>query len=75
MKFHRHPHPEQTFSPEEHRWLAQHGDLFLFVLKTTDRWSPSVPGFSNFIPVPKDEVPVQVRRKAGQRLGAFRRNQ
>lgn len=61
------------FSPEIHEWLVRVGDQFLFPLKATDRWS-SYTKLSNFYECPKEAVPVEVRKKAGQRLGAFRRN-
>jgi len=47
---------------------------FLFPLKDTDKWTPlSGHALEYFEEVPKDTVPVEVRRKAGQRLGAYRR--
>lgn len=64
---------KDAFAPEIHEWLVRVGDKFLFPLKDTDRWS-SYTKLSNFVECPKAAVPVEVRKKAGQRLGAFRRN-
>lgn len=62
------------FAPEIHEWLVRVGDQFLFPLKDTDRWS-SYTRLENFVEVHESLVPVEVRKKAGQRLGALRRNQ
>jgi hypothetical protein len=44
------------------------------VLKSTDRWTP--PGdMRRMTEVASSEVPVDIRRKAGQRLGALRSGQ
>lgn len=62
------------FSPEEHEWLASaSSDEFIFVEKSTDRWTGPPHGYRrDFVLVPTLEVPVEIRRKAGQRLGAHR---
>ena len=62
---------ENDFAPEIHQWIVQFGDLFLYPLKDTDRWTP-YGGISDFVEVPKDEAPVEIRKKAGSRLGAFK---
>lgn len=67
-----------TFAPEIHEWIAVYGNQYIFVLKDTDRFSPTRDGrFKNGLykgtaPVPHAEVPVEIRRKAGQRLGGAR---
>lgn len=60
------------FSPSEHEWLASVSPSeFIFVNKPTDRWT-SPGNLKGFVQVAASEVPVEVRRKAGQRLGAYR---
>ena len=64
---------KDAFAPEIHEWLVRVGDKFLFPLKDTDRWS-GYTRLENFVEYPKTAVPAEIRRKAGQRLGAWRRN-
>lgn len=64
------------FSPEEHEWLAVSGWDHLFVRKSSDRWTSTPRNFEkrleDFVAVPTSDVPADIRRKAGQRLGAHR---
>ena len=63
------------FDPDAHRWLVVSGPLYLFVFKPSDRWSSVNPSkLVAFVEVPTATVPPDVRRKAGQRLGAHRRH-
>lgn len=61
---------DDDFSPEEHEWLASaSGHEFLFVEKSTDRWTEPPHNYRrDFVSVPVAEI----RRKAGARLGAHR---
>lgn len=71
MNFYRSRPDPNDFSPEEHAWLAESDGLFLFVRKASDTWSsyPRKKLDQDFTFVPASNVPVEVRRKAGQRLG------
>lgn len=55
--------------PDAHRWLVKRADgLFLFVDKETDRWTPFPRSrLINFVEVPPETVPPDVRRRAHAR--------
>ena len=75
MRFFKLSEPNGTFAPEIHRFLVEVDGQYLYPMKDTDKWSPLVQRYlEDFREVPKDEVPPEVRRKAGQRLGAYRRH-
>ena len=75
MRFFKHSGTNGTFAPEIHRFLVEVDGQYLYPMKGTDKWCPlGERGLAHFREVPKDEVPPEVRRKAGQRLGAYRRH-
>lgn len=66
---------QDVFAPEIHKFLVEANGLYLFPMKDTDKWTGLPAGYLlDFKEVPKDKVPIEVRRKAGQRLGAYRRH-
>jgi len=74
MRFFQRTTNLHVFAPEIHQFLVEADGKFLFPLKDTDKWtSLSGHALEYFEEIPKDTVPVEVRRKAGQRLGAYRR--
>ena len=76
MIFYRHLNPEETFSPNEHLFLVEVNGEFLFPMKDTDCWTTMPASYMrSFQKVKRDKVPADVRRKAGQRLGARNRHQ
>ena len=62
----------ESFDPEAHEWLAMRDGLYLFPLKASDTWTQP-PHLEGFKQVPNDQVPSHVRRKTGQRYGAWKR--
>jgi len=71
MNFYRHREPEKTFDPVAHKWLVEADNLFLFVWKESDRFTSQV-NLDDFDQIPLGDVPRDVRKKAGQRLGYYR---
>ncbi len=73
LTFFRHRAPATTFSPEEHEWLVRTEDeLYLFVLKSTDRFTHYAFDPEKFEKVERKNVPAHIRRKSGARLGGHR---
>ena len=73
MRFYKLLSAEETFDPEAHRWLAVLGDgRALYVMKDTDRWTEFSRKGQDFKHVLSSQVPVAIRKRAGQRLGGLR---
>lgn len=63
---------KDTFAPEIHEWVAAVNGRYIYVLKDTDRWTPLYSKVGMTVMTASD-VPADIRRKAGQRLGGARR--